>query len=276
MKVMNNIGGIQFSVYINNRICIIRKEDSTAKSFVLKSLAEAEFNGYKCLYYDWSNYKSIDWFGGSLYDRYSVIIFDDADLYASQLVQYLELSKCHSIVVVNSSNASSLMRKYRMAEYYDVRCNNANFIVKQVPHKCAYCGKVFAASQLTADHIIPQNFCNTFMPGAPIKEHYLNKVRVCFDCNRSKSDDIWIPNFTKKGWMKYMTPEQIGGYSDIFVNLLNAQYDNVVKWIFVKNMQSHVSYRLDYEVSKKMIEEELEFFLRRYLDRKPGEYWALI
>lgn len=276
MKVTNMIGGVQFSAYINSRICIIRSEDSTAKSFMLKSLSSAEFNGFKYKYYNWNTYRLIDWFGGSLYDRYSVIAFDDADLYASQLMQYLELAKCYSIVVLNAGNASSLMRKFRTAEYYDIRCSNAHLILRQVPHKCAYCGKVFAASQLTADHIIPQNFCNTFMPGASIKEHYLNKVRVCFDCNRAKSDDIWIPNFTKNGWMKYMTPEQIGGYSDIFVNLLNAQYENVVKWIFVKNMQSHIGYRLDYQESRKLIEEELEFFLRRYLDRKPGEYWLLI
>lgn len=276
MFVSNVQNGVKFNAYINSRICIVKSEDYTAKSFVLKSLLKAQFNGYRYSYYNWATYKNINWNGGQLYDRYSVITFDDADLYIQQVIRYLEVVKCTVIVVANSSNASAIMRRYKYAEYYEIACENASFYLRQVPTRCAYCGKVFAASQLTADHIIPQKFCDTYMPGATIKEHFYNKCRVCFACNRAKSDDIWIPNYRSDRWMRFMTPEQVGGFSDIFVQLLQAHYDDVVWWIYRKNMQSHVRYKIKFEEVKPVIEEELKFFLQRYLDRKPGEYWDLI
>lgn len=276
MNVSLQKSGITFRLNLDHQICAIQSDDSQGKSYVLKSLRDANFRGFKYFYYGWDSYKRIDWFGGALYDRYAVVTFDDADLYINEILRVIPTMKCSILVVASRANCSAILRKFIKAKSYQIRLDNATFIVQPCPAVCAYCGRMFPSSRLTTEHIIPQKFCNTFMPGASIKNHYRNKVLTCFECNRNKSDDIWIPIYTKAGWMRHMTPEQIGGYSDIFVQLLNAQYKNVVNWIFVKNMQSHSPYKLDYEESKKLIESELEFFLRRYLDRKPGEYWLLI
>lgn len=276
MNVSRSSHGIQFFLSISHQICVLQSEDNEAKSFVLKSLLGAQFNGFKYIYYDWRTYKTIDWFGGHIYDRYSVVVFDDADLYINSVLRVIPSMKCTAIIVANRSNSSMVLRGSVKAKSYEIVCDNASFTLRPCPSICAYCGRVFPDSRLTTEHIIPQKFCDTYMPGAPIKNHYRNRLLTCFECNRKKSDDILIPMYNKSGWMKYMTREQVGGYSDIFVSLLSAQHENVVNWIYVKNMQSHVPYKLNYEETRKLIESEIEFFLRRYIDRKPGEYWALI
>lgn len=276
MYIRHSVNGIQFHLTIQDRLCVIQANDYTAKSFVLKSMLSAQFNGYSYHYYNWNNYKTVNWYGGPLYDRYSIIVFDDADLYVTQVLSVLETARAIIIVVAKQDNSSLVLRKSRNAVLYELTCKDAVFTMRPKPRTCAYCGRVFGSTQLTVDHMIPKNFCDIYMPGAAIREHYYNKVLVCFDCNRRKSDDIWIPNYSKVKWMRYMTPEQIGGYSKIFVDLLKAQKENVINWIYAKNMQSHVRYKIKYEDARPVIEKEIEFFLYRYLDRSPGDWWELI
>lgn len=275
MNIQYINSGIKFSASIRHRVCVIEGE-CRSKTFFLKNLLSAEFNGYRYSYYDWRTYKTLNWFSGELYDKYKVIALDDADLYTNSLLRVIQATKATILVVADKANASAIIRNFPKAKTYCITCDNAQFMIKPKPSRCAYCGKEFGASQLTVEHIIPRNFCDTYIPGATIRDHYFNKCLVCFDCNRAKSDDIWIPNYRSDRWMRHMTEEQIGGYSDIFVQLLNAQYDNVVWWIYLKNMQSHVRYRIDFKDVKPIIEEELKFFLNRYIDRKPGNYWVLI
>lgn len=276
MNTIYKKDGLQFRAAIGDRVCMVRSDLFTAKTFVLKTLQEARFNGFRYVYYGWKNYNTINWNGGSLYDRYSIVVFDDADLYISEIIRGLPTFKSYVIVVASAVSLSAVSKKNIKAVQYGVYTEGCTFSLNPTPMKCAYCGGTFDYSQLTVDHMIPQNFCNTFMPGAAIKEHYKNKVRVCFTCNRDKSDDILIPNYRADGWMKNMLPEQIGNYSEIFVELLDAQYENVVNWIYAKNMCSHVRYKIEYATARKIIEDEMELFLNRYIDRKPGNYWVLI
>lgn len=276
MNALFSNNGLRFAISLNHQICVIHSEDSTAKTFVLKSLQGAQFNGYSYTYYSWNNYKTIDWYGGALYKRINIVVMDDADLYIESILRVLSTVKSILIIVTNRSNASLILRSSVKAKSYHVTLENALFTVKACPAICCYCGQVFDSTQLTIEHIIPKKFCDTYLPGAAIKEHRHNKIMTCFPCNRSKSDDLWIPNYTRVGWMRYMTPEQVGGYSKIFVELLQAKKEEVIYWIYVKNMQSHVKHRIDYVMARSIIEKELEFFLRRYLDRSPGDWWVMV
>lgn len=269
-------GAITFNATIDDRICVIQSDNSTAKSFLLKSLSGASAGGYSYYYNKWDNYTTFDWYHGVIYDRFAIVAFDDADQCIQTLLKIIPYMKCTIILVLNKTNTSVILNKMPTAVRYEVRSLGTTFTLAPKPDICAYCGKVFDGTSLTVDHIIPQNFCDTYMPGTNVREHIRNKIKVCFNCNRKKSDDIWIPNFTRKGWMKYMTPEQIGGYSKVFVEVLYSQYDAIVWWIYVKNMQSHVRHKIDYECARPLIEKELQFFLKRFIDRKSGDWWELV
>ena len=276
MFVTCSMNGINFSASINDKLCLVKEEDFTAKSFLMKSLEAAIFSGFRYKYRCWKDYREIDWFGGILYDRYGVLCLDDADLYIQNIMRVLPTAKCTLIVIASESTLSLIRHEVKSAVDYEIRSGSSSLLLCAKPRICAYCGCEFPASQLTVDHIIPQSFCNKYMPGATIRDHHANRIQCCFNCNREKSEDIRIPDYTKSGWMRYMTDEQRGAYSNIFVQLLSAEYDNVVEWIYWKNMRSHTKQYINYQKAKEQINKEIEFFLKRYLDRKPGEYWALI
>lgn len=269
-------GALTFNATIDDRVCIIQSDGSTAKSFLLKSLVGSYSGGYNYYYNCWSNYTTFDWYHGAIYDRYSVVAFDDADQCIHTLLKMIPYMKCFMILVLNSVNSNAVIRSVPTAVRYEVKSSGTTFTLAPKPDICAYCGHVFDGTRLTVDHIIPQHFCDTYMPGTNVRDHLRNKIKVCFDCNRNKSDDIWIPNFTRRGWMKYMTPEQIGGYSKVFVAVLSTHYEQIVWWIYAKNIQSHTRRKIPYEYARPMIEKELKFFLERFLDRKPGDWWELV
>lgn len=276
MFVKHLIHGISFAASISDKVCLVNQDDFTAKSFLMKSLENAQFNGYHYKYVCWNNYRQLNWYGGLLYDRYSIVCLDDADLYIQSLLSIIGSIKCVIIVIASAPTLSMIKREIRTAVDYEVRSGEASLSLNPKPRICAYCGSEFPASQLTVDHIIPQSFCNKYMPGASIKEHYANRLMCCFSCNRDKSENILIPDYTRRGWMRFMTDEQRGKYSDIFVQLLQAEYDNVVEWIYWKNMRSRSYSYVSWQQASEQIEADIKFFLERYLDRKPGEYWALI
>lgn len=268
--------GITYRLSLNDKIAVIRSDDNFAKTYFLKSLLDAQFAGRQYCYYNWSNYKKINWLSGVMYNKFNVITLDDADLYIHSIIQYIPYIKASLIIVCNQTNASNILRADYRARLYKITLDNATYTLSPKPAICAYCGQEFPAKLLTTEHIIPRSFCNRYIYGTPILEHHWNKVYTCFECNRRKSDDILIPKYNKSGWMRYMTPEQIGGYSDIFVDLLLTKSNEVMDWIFVKNMQSHTNVKLDYIKCREAIEEDVKFFLTRYTERKPGEYWKLI
>lgn len=269
------INDLQFEFAQDHKLCLVRAEESSAKTFLMKSLQQCSFNGFSYHYYGWKNYKDINWMAGILYNRTAVVCFDDADLYIHDIMRYIDLIKANLVIIAKSENIAAIQKKMRNGVLYQVSPRAGTFRLQACPRHCVYCGRELPSHMLTSDHLIPQSFCNEFLPGAALKEHHSNKVDACFSCNRDKSVDILIPNYFKSGWMRYMIPEQIGAYSDTFVELLAVKKEEVISWIYNKNMLSHGT-RINYNVARKQIESDLEFFLKRYCERKPGEFWRLV
>lgn len=140
---------------------------------------------------------------------------------------------------------------------------------------CPYCGYWFDESEFTIDHIIPQSFCNAYLKNTDVKDSYFNKVKICFSCNRNKSNDIYIPDYHPSGWMRNLSMELIKGYSELFVAVLRVRREEVMWWIYARNIRSHTNVNISYPQAEKAIEEDLVRFLRRYIWKQQYKDWEL-
>lgn len=139
--------------------------------------------------------------------------------------------------------------------------------------KCPYCGYMLDSYEFTIDHIIPQSFCKSYLSGSGVKNAYYNKVKVCFSCNRNKSQEIWIPSYSLDGWMRNLDENFIEGYSRIFFEVLKVRKDEVIHWIFLYNYLAHSDYSLDKIKTIKEIEKALEVFLWHYIWNNKYGLW---
>lgn len=141
--------------------------------------------------------------------------------------------------------------------------------------KCPYCGYLLDESEFTVDHIIPQSFCNAYLKNTDVKDSYYNRVKICFSCNRNKSNDIYIPDYSPTGWMRNLDKDLIKGYSELFVEVLQVRRVEVMWWIYARNIRSHTDAKIPYPVAEVAIEQDLVYFLRRYIWKKKYIDWEI-
>ena len=140
---------------------------------------------------------------------------------------------------------------------------------------CPYCGYTLDSFNFTKDHIIPQSFCRQHFSGTGVKNNYFNIIEVCYSCNRSKSNDIWIPHYSPDGWMRNLSEEFIEGHSRLFFEVLKARKNEVKLWIYMKNIVSHASRVISYQEAEPAIDKDLENFLLHYIWNTKYKNWKL-
>lgn len=134
---------------------------------------------------------------------------------------------------------------------------------------------MFYEDDLTVDHIIPRSFCDTYLKGSAVREAYFNRTKVCFSCNRDKSNELWIPNFYGNGWMRYLDTLFIKEHARIFAQVILARHEYVAWWIFLKNIRTK-NKNISWDVAKCYIEKDLYNFARIYNDKCKYNDWNLI
>jgi 5-methylcytosine-specific restriction endonuclease McrA len=60
---------------------------------------------------------------------------------------------------------------------HEVKFTKRNVLVRD-NHRCQYCGKKYAASKLTVDHVVPRSRAG--------RSNWTNVVTACMDCNTRK------------------------------------------------------------------------------------------
>lgn len=140
---------------------------------------------------------------------------------------------------------------------------------------CPYCGYTLDESEFTIDHLIPQSFCKQYLGGSDVKDSYYNRVEVCFSCNRDKSNDIWIPDYSTTGWMRNLNKDFIEGHSRLFFEVLKVRKDEMKWWIYAKNVLSHTDKMIRYPVAEVAIDKDLANFLTRFIWKCKYKDWEL-
>lgn len=141
--------------------------------------------------------------------------------------------------------------------------------------KCPYCGYLLGENEFTIDHIIPQSFCRAYLKNTDVKDSYYNRVKICFSCNRNKSNDIYIPDYSPTGWMRNLDVDLIKGYSELFVEVLKVRRVEVMWWIYARNIMSHTDTKIPYPVAEVAIEKDLVYFLHRYIWKQRYKDWEI-
>lgn len=93
--------------------------------------------------------------------------------------------------------------------------------------RCAYCGKVFSAKELTFDHVIPR--CKG---GLDTPE---NVVSACAPCNSTKGDKPWVPLYPPRKLEPRELARKAAMRKEFIKNELHADFFSYLYWSGVLN-----------------------------------------
>lgn len=106
---------ITFEVNTEDKLCILSNSSGEGKTFLFRTLSEvtdAEWSN-KYFYFDYGNMNTVRLCKEVFYIDTNVVVLDNADLYANDIIDILEKSKAYVIIIAKDiANFTKLNPKF--------------------------------------------------------------------------------------------------------------------------------------------------------------------